>query len=167
MWPGQVIPADGFDFCCLYCYCLPPVLLPVCYLYCRLCCYLCATCTATCVLPVLLPVLLSVLLSVLLPVLLPVLPPVLPPVLLPVPAERFLIKLVDFDWSGRHGIDRYPYSMSQSIPWPGTADVGLPVLQEHDTQLMASTRQDGMLYRDWTQDTWDNPLLASPTQAQS
>jgi hypothetical protein len=47
------------------------------------------------------------------------------------------VRFVDFDWSGEEGVAVYPTLMSTAIQWAPGARPGLPLLQEHDTYLLA------------------------------
>ena len=42
------------------------------------------------------------------------------------------VVLVDFDWSGLHGISVYPPFMNPAIPWPEGALTGQPLHHDHD-----------------------------------
>jgi hypothetical protein len=41
--------------------------------------------------------------------------------------------LIDFDWCGKHGVDKYPPSMNKDLPWPLGADPCSLLRKEHDT----------------------------------
>ena len=50
------------------------------------------------------------------------------------------IRFTEFDWSGRDGLDKYPFFMDhEMVPWPKDATGGSPLKQEHDAELL---RQD-------------------------
>lgn len=40
--------------------------------------------------------------------------------------------IMDFDWSGRESVDRYPFSMSPLVVWPEGANNRALLLKEHD-----------------------------------
>ena len=65
------------------------------------------------------------------------------------------VKFVDFDWAGEHGVGRYPLLMSRRVGWaPGAGDNQI-MLQEHDTQLLASgggAQGPGYEYYSWQGD---------------
>lgn len=43
------------------------------------------------------------------------------------------VAVIDFDWAGIAGIDRYPCFMNhQDVAWPEGAEDGLPLAVEHD-----------------------------------
>lgn len=48
------------------------------------------------------------------------------------------IKIVDFDWAGKHGIGRYPSFMNhQDITWPDGASDGQPLQKCHDSFFLS------------------------------
>ncbi|KAL7688872.1 putative protein kinase-like domain superfamily [Plasmopara halstedii] len=50
--------------------------------------------------------------------------------------NRFV--LIDFDWSGRDGVDTYPPFMNDEIAWPAGAACGEPLRVAHDAYWIAS-----------------------------
>jgi serine/threonine protein kinase len=45
-------------------------------------------------------------------------------------------KLVDFDWCGRGGQDRYPRDLNTQIKWPSGVTLGGLMYKDHDLQMM-------------------------------
>ena len=49
-------------------------------------------------------------------------------------ASSLEVRIIDFDWAGRRGIDTYPMFMNHNdIEWPDGASDGALLKQEHDT----------------------------------
>ncbi|KAK1928503.1 WD repeat-containing protein 5B [Phytophthora citrophthora] len=48
------------------------------------------------------------------------------------------VVLIDFDWSGRDGVDTYPPFMNAEIAWPQGAVCGKPLRVDHDAYWIAS-----------------------------
>ncbi len=60
--------------------------------------------------------------------------------------------LVDFDWCGNHGIDRYPLSLNDldSIGWHGGVVRNGIMLMEHDTFMLEAMRPPENFLMDWS-----------------
>ncbi|CAG8601721.1 12019_t:CDS:2, partial [Funneliformis mosseae] len=50
--------------------------------------------------------------------------------------------LVDFEWCGRHSIDRYPVTTSTEIPWPQGANPSALLMQAHDVHWLQVIKHD-------------------------
>jgi hypothetical protein len=46
--------------------------------------------------------------------------------------DRNRVILIDFDWSGKHGIQRYPSEMNPEVQWPKGASTGEVLSFDHD-----------------------------------
>jgi len=49
--------------------------------------------------------------------------------------EDYTVKLIDFDWAGKAGIARYPFSISRVIKWPDGVKAGGLITEEQDRTM--------------------------------
>jgi serine/threonine protein kinase len=54
--------------------------------------------------------------------------------------------LIDFDWCGKHNVDKYPSSMNKELPWPTGAEPGALLKKEHDLYWLNLLDQDFFRY---------------------
>ncbi|RIB30445.1 hypothetical protein C2G38_2238221 [Gigaspora rosea] len=55
--------------------------------------------------------------------------------------ERQRAKLIDFDWCGRHKVDKYPSSLNKSIQWPTNVKPGTFLMKEHDIYWLGKLQE--------------------------
>ncbi|RIB07705.1 hypothetical protein C2G38_2252459 [Gigaspora rosea] len=55
--------------------------------------------------------------------------------------ERQRAKLIDFDWCGRHKVDKYPSSLNMSIQWPTNVKPGTFLMKEHDIYWLGKLQE--------------------------
>ena len=58
--------------------------------------------------------------------------------------EEGCVKLIDFEWSGKVGVVRYPALLNPEIPWPEGVEVGGLIQSEHDQFKWRYTRSNEM-----------------------
>jgi len=46
------------------------------------------------------------------------------------------IRVIDFDWAGKHGVATYPIALNPSETWADGVDVGCPIMKEHDAFMV-------------------------------
>lgn len=46
------------------------------------------------------------------------------------------IRVVDFDWAGKHGVAKYPIALNASETWADGVDVGCELMKEHDAFMV-------------------------------
>ncbi|CAG8594656.1 7886_t:CDS:2 [Funneliformis mosseae] len=49
--------------------------------------------------------------------------------------------LIDFDWCGKHGVDKYPSSLNISIQWPTNVKPGTFLMKEHDIYWLGKLQE--------------------------
>jgi Ser/Thr protein kinase RdoA (MazF antagonist) len=54
------------------------------------------------------------------------------------PLGDILVKFVDFDWAGEHGVSRYPLFMSCQVNWAEGAGDQKVMMRQHDIELLRS-----------------------------
>lgn len=50
-------------------------------------------------------------------------------------------KLIDFDWCGKHEMDKYPSSLNMSIQWPTNVKPGTFLMKEHDIYWLGKLQE--------------------------
>ncbi|CAG8824665.1 7338_t:CDS:1, partial [Gigaspora margarita] len=50
-------------------------------------------------------------------------------------------KLIDFDWCGKHEVDKYPSSLNMSIQWPTNVKPGTFLMKEHDIYWLGKLQE--------------------------
>jgi hypothetical protein len=90
--------------------------------------------------------------------------------------QSFDVRFVDFEYAGEDGKQLYPAYMNPRVQWPAGVEYGLPLLQSHDTTLLAASCQQlicvatGSIYADATSRTRRSPetweAVAEQEQAQ-